>query len=136
MAFLAILTILLRTMATIPMAESKRSKEGEDWESDRKTAKNEAEARVRKLSRPSVTAAGERNSHTHTPSPPSHLIKTAPVLFPAANSVEKPAGLTSTHVPQVAPPSIEGYDSPRIRVFPQLVKITNDVHGQVMSLRD
>lgn len=41
-------------------AESKRCQEGEDWASDRKTAKSEAEARVRKLSRASTTAAGEQ----------------------------------------------------------------------------
>lgn len=43
-----------------PGTESKRCQEGEDWASDRKTAKSEAEARVRKLSRAPMTAAGEQ----------------------------------------------------------------------------
>lgn len=42
-------------------SESKTCQDGEDWASDRKSAKSEAEARVRKLSRESTVAAGENN---------------------------------------------------------------------------
>ena len=40
-------------------SESKTCQDGEDWASDRKSAKSEAEARVRKLSLQSTIAAGE-----------------------------------------------------------------------------
>lgn len=39
-------------------SESKNCQDGEDWASDRKSAKTEAEARVKKLSRASASAAG------------------------------------------------------------------------------
>ncbi|CAM9297046.1 unnamed protein product [Ectocarpus sp. 4 AP-2014] len=46
----------------IGRAESKSCREGEDWASDRKSAKNEAEARARKLSRASMAGAGSADN--------------------------------------------------------------------------
>ncbi|CBJ29425.1 conserved unknown protein [Ectocarpus siliculosus] len=43
-------------------AESKNCRAGEDWASDRKTAKNEAEARTRKLSRAFMAGAGSADN--------------------------------------------------------------------------
>lgn len=45
--------------------ESKSFREGEDWASDRKSAKNEAEARARKLSRASMAGAGKNGTRAN-----------------------------------------------------------------------